>query len=334
MGGIYSRRVDPAARLDGKTAIVTGSNCGIGLEIARELCSRGAHVVLACRSKPRAEEALKVIASDKAAATGSSWGAAEFAHLDLQSLDSVRSFAESWKKSGRKLDVLVCNAGLNTKEETVTGDGFELTFQVNYLGHFLLTALLLDTLRSSGTKEDPARVVNLSSCMHRYGHADFESFARRPYPGSPYGNSKLAQVWSTRALARRLEGSAVTVNSCHPGAVNSEIWRFFSRPAAAVIRPLMSLFFMSTRAGAQNPVFVAASPSLARTSGAHFNPTWGGPYTELVAWLFPVLGGYLGSFETAPCALARDDALCDRFLARSLEWAGLDASVLEGKKGR
>jgi NAD(P)-dependent dehydrogenase (short-subunit alcohol dehydrogenase family) len=143
----------------GRVAVVTGANTGIGLETARALASRGAHVVLACRSRERGEEALRSIGADRPA------GEVELLLLDLASLASVRAFAQAFSARHQRLDLLVNNAGIMVPPFGRTEDGFELQIGINFLGHFALTGLLLDRLRNGSG----ARVVTVSSIAHRMG---------------------------------------------------------------------------------------------------------------------------------------------------------------------
>ncbi|RHY90095.1 hypothetical protein DYB35_005935 [Aphanomyces astaci] len=143
--------------LKGKVAIVTGANNGIGLETARQLAKQGAHVVFACRSKERAEAAIKSVAKS----VGASAATLQFLPLDLADSKSIRAFADLFRKSKLPLDILVNNAGVNYYKRETTADGHERVFGINHLGPFLLTNLLLPTL----LKSDAPRIVNVGSCM-------------------------------------------------------------------------------------------------------------------------------------------------------------------------
>jgi NAD(P)-dependent dehydrogenase (short-subunit alcohol dehydrogenase family) len=196
----------------GRVAIVTGANSGIGLETARELARNGAHVVLACRSEARAEEALANIRA------GLPEAQVEFMLLDLSDLDQVRVFAASVHDRFDRLDLLINNAGVMIPPASKTKQGFELQLGVNHIGHFALTGLLLDLLRST----DGARIVNVSSTAHRLGRMNFDDldFDARGYNASAaYGQSKLANLLFTAELARKLEaaGARVLVAAAHPG---------------------------------------------------------------------------------------------------------------------
>ena len=245
--------------MNGKIAIVTGSNTGIGRETARGLAERGATVVLACRDAQRAEAAR----DDIARTTGRSDLTA--IPLDLGSAASIRAFAERFRKEHRRLDVLVDNAGLWPSTRTTTTDGFESTFGVNHLGTFLLTHELLPILRESA----PARVVVLSSALHYRGEMVWDDlqFERRKFSGTTaYSQSKLANVLFTKALARRLAGAGVTVNAVHPGVVATELSRAFPR----FLVNIANLFMLTPEKGAACSLFVATAPELAQVTGEYF----------------------------------------------------------------
>ncbi|XP_059573230.1 dehydrogenase/reductase SDR family member 13 isoform X2 [Alligator mississippiensis] len=198
------------AALRGRTALVTGANAGIGRATALDLARRGARVVLACRSAERGQAAARSIRQD----TGNS--DVLFMSLDLASLDSVRAFAETFLRCEPRLDLLVLNAGIASGGRR--SDGCNLVFQVNHLGHFLLTQLLLERLKHCA----PSRVVVVASSAHRSGRIDFERLGR-PVEGvlqnfQAYCDSKLANILFARELAGRLEGTGVTCYALHPGA--------------------------------------------------------------------------------------------------------------------
>jgi NAD(P)-dependent dehydrogenase (short-subunit alcohol dehydrogenase family) len=198
-----------------RTSVVTGANSGIGRETARALARRGDRVVLACRDAERGEAARQEIA----ASTGNS--AVELEIVDLGRQDSIHAFARRILESHRDVHVLVNNAGVWATRRRETADGIEQTWAVNVLGYYLLTDLLLDRLRQSA----PARVVNVASQLA--GDLDLEDveFRRRRYSGvAAYSQSKQADRMLTWALARRLEGSGVTANAMHPGAVNTPLF--------------------------------------------------------------------------------------------------------------
>ena len=199
--------------LVGQVVIVTGSNTGIGKEAARDLARRGAKVILACRRLEKAEKA----ASDIRA--GNSRLNVVAKQLDLASLQNVRNFADDIMASEQRLDVLICNAGSGSPfGRHLTEDGFELQFQTNHLGHFLLIHLLLDLMKRT---QPGARIVITSSLAHRFGRIDLDNMARAEryvsHPFLTYCDTKLLNVILTKQLAYRLQSSSVVVNSLHPG---------------------------------------------------------------------------------------------------------------------
>lgn len=245
--------------MQGKIAIVTGSNTGIGKETARGIAQRGATVVLACRDVAKAGAAR----DDIARSTGRS--DVEVEALDLGSVASIRAFAERFQAKHARLDVLVNNAGVWTTARGTTSDGFESTFGVNHLGTFLLTQELLPLLKSSA----PSRVVVLSSALHYRGKMGWDDlqYERRKYSGSAsYSQSKLANVLFTLALARRLEGTKVTVNAVHPGVVATELVRDFPK----LLMKVANLFLLTPEKGAACSLHVATAPELSGVTGQYF----------------------------------------------------------------
>lgn len=244
--------------LAGKTMIVTGANTGIGRVSAEELARRGARVHLACRSE---EKTRPVIEGIRAAG-----GDAEFLHLDLADLDSVRASAESFLATSEPLHVLMNNAGL-AGAHGLTKQGFELTFGTNHLGPFLFTKLLLPRLRES----KPARIVNVASQGHyRAPGIDWEA-QRRPTAtptGFPeYCVSKLCNVLFTKELARGKAGDGVRSYSLHPGGVATDVWR----EVPWGVRHLMKLFMLTNEEGARTQLWCATSPEVADHDGRYYD---------------------------------------------------------------
>lgn len=242
-----------------KTCMVTGANSGVGLVSARELARRGWSVLMVCRDRARGEEALATV---KASASGPS---PELLLADFASLADVRRLAA--EVSGRRIDVLMNNAGLMLTERRTTRDGFETTFGVNHLAPFLLTNLLLDGLRANA----PSRIVNVSSRAHTRSALDFDDLnAERSFDGwQAYCRSKLCNVLFTQELARRLEGTRVTANALHPGMVATGFGRETSGLWGALLK--LGRFVMTTpEKGAQTQIWLASSPEVADTSGRYF----------------------------------------------------------------
>ena len=211
---------DAMAEQDGRIALVTGANTGIGFEAALQLARKGAHVLLGCRDQQRAKQAIKRIQA--AAPTAS----LDWLPLDLADLASVAAAAAQLRTGHQQLDLLICNAGVMVPPEGRTADGFELQFGINHLGHFALVLHLLPLLQAAPA----ARVVAVSSGAALFGRMVFDdlNFERRGYqPWAAYGQSKLANLLFIQALARRLKraGSSVVACAAHPGVTATELQR-------------------------------------------------------------------------------------------------------------
>ena len=248
--------------LGGLTYLVTGASSGIGRATAVDLGRRGGRVLLACRSVGPTGQ----VVDDIATAPGP--GRAEHLPLDLADLESVRACARTLLDRGDPIDVLVNNAGTSGRAD-VTAQGFERTFGVNHLGHFLLTTLLLDHLRGNGDGR-PARVVNVASNAH-FGakRIDFDAQRRRTKTIAGLGEyqvSKLCNVLFTQELARRVPAAEVTAYAVHPGLVASNIWQKVPWP----IRPVALRFMLSVEEGATTPLHCTTAPDLAGLSGSYF----------------------------------------------------------------
>jgi NAD(P)-dependent dehydrogenase (short-subunit alcohol dehydrogenase family) len=233
--------------LEGRNALITGASSGIGAVTARELARLGADVYLAGRSESRTQ----AVVGDICRLTQRR--AARWIPLDLSDLASVRRCADIYLSLNKPLHLLINNAGL-AGARGLTRDGFESTFGVNHLGHFLLTHLLLDCIKASA----PARIVTVASRAHRYASGiDWRDLQRptRTMTGiKEYGVSKLCNILFSAELARKLEGSGVSTYSLHPGVVDTEIWRAVPAP----FRPLLKLRgLLSAEEGAETTLYCA-----------------------------------------------------------------------------
>lgn len=261
--------------MHGKTVLITGANSGLGRATAAELLRLGARVIMGCRDRARAEEAAGQLRRELRLAGSpepDSGGAGELVvkELDLASLSSVRAFCRELLQEEPRLDVLINNAGIFQCPYMKTEDGFEMQFGVNHLGHFLLTNLLLGLLKSSA----PSRIVVVSSKLYKYGDINFEDLnSEQSYNKSfCYSRSKLANILFTKELARRLEGTNVTVNVLHPGIVRTNLGRHIHIPL--LVKPLFNLiswaFFKTPLEGARTSVYLASSPEVEGVSGRYF----------------------------------------------------------------
>jgi NAD(P)-dependent dehydrogenase (short-subunit alcohol dehydrogenase family) len=253
--------------LAGKIAIVTGANSGIGKEAAVAIAGRGAHVVVAARNAQKAAAAVEEIAARAGAG-----GRVETIPLDLASFASVRAFAAAFTGRFDRCDILLNNAGLVLRKRVVTADGHETQFQVNHLGHFLLTHLLRGALVAAA----PARVVNVASDAHRTARRglDFDDleWERRRYRAfSVYAATKLMNILFTRELARREDPAQLTANAVHPGFVGSNFAREGDTGTLGnLVMPLARPFARSPEKGAQTSVYAATSAEVDGLTGCYF----------------------------------------------------------------
>jgi len=245
-------------RLEGKTAIVTGSNQGIGKEVARDFAKRGARVIMACRNEEACQAAREEIALE------SRNRHVVCRKLDLASLASIREFVKRIKEEEVRLDILVNNAGIMRPPRMVTEDGFELQLGVNHLGPFLLTNLLLDLMKASA----PSRIIVVTSVSHKNGEIFWPDInAEQEYIAAhAYCQSKLAIMLFVQELARRLKGTGVRVYAVHPGICYSSNLRYMdvynSKWLGMVARPVLKIFSRTPRKGAQTILYAAIDPSL------------------------------------------------------------------------
>jgi retinol dehydrogenase 12 len=253
------------ADMTGKTVVITGGNSGIGWQTARALAEAGATVVITARDKAKGEAAVSDL---RAASQG---GHIELVVFDLGDLASVRSGADQLSTMCERVDVLVNNAGVVLSDRRESADGYEATFAINHLGPFLLTTLLLDRLQHSA----PARIVNVSSTAHkgaRHG-LDFDDLqSTKQYHGMQvYSRSKLANIYFTTELARRLQGTGVTANCLHPCTVKTGYGRDGdSSGFLALGLKIAGPFFLSPEKGARTSIFLASSPEVQGVSGKYF----------------------------------------------------------------
>ena len=253
--------------LRGKTVIVTGSNSGLGFHCVLGLAGKGATVIMASRSLEKAQKAREQLIEFFEIK-----GEIKIMHLDLSDLNSVREFAQKFKQEHDRLDILVNNAGIMAVPYQKTKDGFESQIGVNHLGHFALTGLLLDLIKST----PQSRVVNVSSNAHKIGkiYLDNLMFEKGGYtPFKAYSQSKLANLLFTYELQRRFEQhqiKAIAV-AAHPGGAMTGLWRhmeskFFTRLLVALMKP----FLQSALMGALPIIRAATDPQV--KGGQYYGP--------------------------------------------------------------
>ena len=244
-----------------KTILITGATSGIGKAATRELAGMGHLIVMLIRNLEKGESVRDDILKDLPHAT------IEMTHCDLASLESVKKATAQIRKAHHQIDVLMNNAGGIYAKRYESEDGYEYTFAVNHLGHFLLTNELLDIL-----KETPgSRIINLTSEAHKMGKLDFDDlmFNKRYSSFKAYANAKLANLYFTYELDRRLKGTQTTANAVHPGVVRTHFGSDFKglwRPLFWISQP----FMRSPEKGAETPVYLAASDEVEGVSGKYF----------------------------------------------------------------
>lgn len=280
----------------GRRVLITGATNGIGLAAAVELGRRGAQLVLVGRSAERLADAKAQVA-----ATGA---AVEVEACDFAELASIRALGQRLRDAGAPIDVLLNNAGAMHQTRKHTADGFEMTFGVNHLGYVATTLALLPLLRAAPA----ARVVNVASDAHRMGQLDLDDLqaANKAYSAwGVYGTSKLCNILFTRSLARRLQGTAITANSLHPGVVATGFGRndpgLFARLAGWA-----GGLLLSPERGAATSVHLCASPEVDGVTGRYF----------------------ARCREVSPRKPAQDDAAAEALWARSAAMLGLPADGL------
>ncbi|XP_049919436.1 dehydrogenase/reductase SDR family member on chromosome X isoform X2 [Epinephelus moara] len=252
---------------NGRVAIVTGGTRGMGYETARHLASLGMHVIIAGNEREEGAEAVRKIHEEGVE------GKVEFVFMDLTSLKSVRHFAQTFKNRCLPLHVLVNNAGTMMVPERKTEDGFEFHFALNYLGHFLLTNLLLDTLKRSGRQGCCSRIVNMSSATHYAGVMHMHDLNRRICYSShgAYAQSKLALVLLTYYLQEQMTagGFPVTTYAVDPGMVDTALYNNLWSLAQALKKPVAKILFRTPAEGASISVYAAVASELEGAGGCY-----------------------------------------------------------------
>lgn len=250
--------------MENKTVVITGGNAGIGKATAVALAKKGASIVITSRTEQKAKDAIAEIAK----LSGNN--RIDFVTMDLSSQRSVREAAEKLRAKCPKIDVLINNAGCYFSELELNEDGLEMQFATNHLGHFLLTNLLMDNIKAA----DKARIVNLSSIAHKSTReldlSDI-NYQKQKYDGwKSYSRSKFCNILFTKELAKRLEGTGITVNAVHPGGVRTEIAEknanWYTKLGWILAKPLM----VTVEDGAKTSVYLASSAEAEGISGGYW----------------------------------------------------------------
>lgn len=246
----------------GKVCLITGATSGIGKVVAAVLAAQGAEVIITGRNPQKTRDAADRIKYE----TGSR--SVPYLLADFSDLTQVRNLAASFRERHTRLDILLNNAGTFFNTRVKTPYQVEKTFLVNHLAPFLLTKLLMDILMDGAL----ARIINVSSDAHQYGTLDFEDlcFEHGYFGIKAYARSKLANLLFTYELARRLDGSAVTVNAVHPGHVATDIWKTNFSIFGPALKSLMGLFALTPEQGADTLIYLASSPDVAAITGKYF----------------------------------------------------------------
>lgn len=246
-------------QLDGKIAVVTGANSGMGMATTKALSDMGAEVIMLCRNEKRGKEAFAKLKEKKDRKLN-------LILCDLGDYASVNSFAQRVKEEYGRVDILVNNAGFISLNRQVTAEGLERQFGINHIGHFLLTMKLV------GLMNQGSRIVNVASGAHKTGKIHFEdiNLTHRFNVVKAYSQSKLANVLFTRELAKRLEPKSITVNCCHPGAVATNIGIDRETGFGKTVTGLLKPFFQTPEKGASTAVFLATDESVSDITGQYF----------------------------------------------------------------
>lgn len=246
--------------MQGKFCLITGANSGIGKATAIGLAKLNAHIVMLCRDKTRGEEAKSEIITE------SGNESIDLLLADLASQQSIRQFVAELQMKYDKLHILINNAGVNPSKRYETVDGLEKTFAINTLAPFLLTNLLLPTIKNS----IPARIINVASAVQSKS-INFENlqFNKHFRSWKTYSQSKTALIIITYEFARRLNGSGVTVNCLHPGGVKTNIIQDYKGIIKFFTKIIFS-FAKNPEEGAKTSIYLASSPKVEKVSGKYF----------------------------------------------------------------
>lgn len=303
---------DKMPNLEGKTAVVTGANSGLGLEATKKLAEKNAEVVMACRKKEKGLEAKKEIEKEVEDVD------LEVMQVDLTSLDSVHQFADDFNSEYEKLDLLFNNAGVMAIPRKETEDGFEYQFGVNHLGHFALTGLLIEKLEAA---DGEARVVTQSSIAHTDGEIDFEDINHEEEYDrwQAYSDSKLANLLFARELDRKLKSEDIEVKSmaCHPGVSTTNLFDAEESQHGFIATKVMGLalkvFGQPPEKGCLPMLYAAVSEDI-EGGGEYIGPDG--------------LKSFRGNPEKQmPSKKARDEGLAEKLWRKSEELTGVEYNL-------
>lgn len=248
--------------MEQNTIVITGANRGIGRGIAYTLANTGANIILACRNTTHANETAKAIMEKSKNPN------IEVRKLDLASFESIRDFVNGIQKEKIEISTLINNAGVLCDSYQKTVDGYETTIQVNYISQFLLTRLLIPSIRNNN-----GQVINSSSLMYKFGQVNdifFSEPAERYNRFQAYANSKLASLLFSLELAKRIKDTGILVNVVDPGIVNTNIITMHNKVVDTLSNLLFRPFIQTEQNGAETYVYVAQESSIHRQTGEYF----------------------------------------------------------------
>lgn len=243
------------------TTVITGTTSGIGKITALELARKGYAVYMLVRNTEKGEQVKQDIITQ----TGNK--DIYVIRCDVSSMQSVREAAKELKGKLTNINVLINNAGSAFLEKQFSKDGFEMTFALNHLGHFLLTKSLMPLLQKGH-----ARIINVSSEAHKNAEPNFDDlkWEHITYKGfKAYGISKLYNIYFTKSLAEKYWGKGIVAYALHPGVVNTNIWSE-AKGFLGILVWILKLFMISSKKGAQTTIFLATHPNLETKSGLYF----------------------------------------------------------------
>lgn len=265
-----------AVNLANKTFVITGGNSGIGLETARALVQKNAHVVVASRTRERGDAAVQELKQEASAEAK-----VDCMQIDLASFSSIRDFADAFKKRDLPLHCLINSAGVFIPENDRTEQDFEVTLGINHFGPFYLTHLLLHNLEQNA----PSRIVNLGSIAETAGRSDWRDVLQgkddkdKRSGATIYGTSKLFNIMLAKEYSRRLQGKGIDCMATHPGIADTRLYPKLdtSKPEAKAVSLFEKIYNQSGEDGAISTLRAATDPSLTGQGFKYFGPWYKGP---------------------------------------------------------